>query len=191
MRLFVAVDISDETRAQVVRVRDAMVRALSSVRTPPRVTWVKPENAHVTLRFIGEAPESTVEALAQAVGRGFDVAPFAIGWATVGTFPGGRSPRVIWLGAASGAADLTALADAVNHRLEPVLGPAESRPFAPHLTVGRVKDPGKGVDWPSLVGQVRAGHTVSPIDRVTLYQSRLSPRGPTYHPVWTWKLSSP
>ena len=190
MRLFVAVDVSDDTRAQLANVREQLESTLARTRKPPRITWVKPENAHVTMRFIGEVAEDTAAAIRTALNGDFTCPEFEVRWSTAGAFPGGRSPRVVWIGATAGAEELSQLAQAVNDRLTAVIGPGESRPFKAHLTVGRVKDPGAGVDWPQMLSAVRAGTTTSLVDHVTLYLSRTSPKGPTYHPLETWKLSS-
>lgn len=178
MRLFVAVDIDDETRGQIAAATGAMRSALEGSDVPPRVTWVHSEAAHVTLRFIGDTPEATADRIVAALRRGFAMRPFDVRWERLGTFPGGR-PRVIWLGPASAEA-LAALARDVNDRLEPIVGPPEPRPFAPHLTLGRVKESGRGVDWPQALSSRQWHATTTLVDHVTLYVSRLSSKGPTY-----------
>jgi 2'-5' RNA ligase len=179
VRLFVAVDIDDETRRQLGSAREAVQAVLAKARVPPRVTWVKDEAAHVTLRFIGETPEGRVEQITQAIARRFDVAPVEIRWQHVGSFPQGNRPHVIWIGAARDS-DLATLAAAVEARLTPIVGPGESRPFTAHITLGRVKESGKSVDWPQALAAVRWTPTITRIDHITLYASRTSPKGPTY-----------
>jgi 2'-5' RNA ligase len=190
MRLFIAADIADDTRGQLTAVREQLEAGLRALRNAPRITWVKPENAHVTLRFIGEEAEECATRLRTAMGEPLDSPPFAVTWDRVGTFPGGRSPRVVWIGATSGRDELAALAARVNARLEPLIGRAESRPFKAHLSVGRIRESAGRIDWPAIIAQVSVGCTTTTVDHVTLYQSTLSPKGPTYHPVCTWKLSS-
>ena len=190
MRLFVAVDISDETRGQLVNVREQLEPALARARQPPRVTWVKPESAHVTLRFVGEVAEQQANALRATISGALDFKPFAVTWNRLGTFPSGRSPRVVWIGASDGADALSALAQLVNERLSPLIGAGDARPFTPHLTVGRIKDPGHAVEWARIIDETSAGSTVSRVDHVTLYQSRTLPQGPAYDPLSTWTLFS-
>jgi RNA 2',3'-cyclic 3'-phosphodiesterase len=188
VRLFVAVDIDDDTRAQLGRAREAFQSVLSSARVPPRVTWVNEESAHVTLRFIGETREETADAIRERLGQHFPARPFEVAWDRVGTFPSGSKPRVVWIG---GAADdgLSSLAGMVNARLEPLLGPGESRPFKAHITLGRIKEPGKGADWPRALAAVRWAPTITRIDHVTLYASRTSPKGAVYTPLVTTRLN--
>jgi RNA 2',3'-cyclic 3'-phosphodiesterase len=183
MRLFVAADISDSTRAALRAVRDSIAPTIASARMPPRVTWVKDESAHVTLRFVGHVPDDVGAAIAGALAEPFDLAPFRVRWETIGTFPGGRSPRVVWMGATEGAEKLATLATLVAERLDPIVGPGENRPFKPHLTIGRIKVPGRHVDWPRIVAEAQPEPTTTRVDHVTLYQSRLSPKGPTYTAV--------
>ena len=179
MRLFIAIDIDDATRAQLGAARDAIQAVVDEARTPARVTWVKPEVAHVTVRFIGETPDHTLQAIQDALGT-VTVAPVDVRWERIGTFGGMRHPRVIWVAPANETPALTHLAEQINAELDPIVGPGEARPFKPHVTLGRVKDPGRGVDWERALAAVQFTPTVTRVDHVTLYQSRLSPKGPTY-----------
>jgi RNA 2',3'-cyclic 3'-phosphodiesterase len=90
---------------------------------------------------------------------------------------------VVWLGLDRGADALAALHEEVQRRLADVPFRRESRAFSPHLTLARFKHGGTRVDVEriSRVALRPAGGCT--IDHVTLYQSRLSPRGPTYTPL--------
>ena len=179
MRLFVAVDIDKETRAGLVAVRDGIHGVIAQARVPPRVAWVKPEIAHVTLRFIGETSDDTVWAIQNAL-NGVVVTPFDIVWDTIGTFGGTRNPRVIWVGTSSGVDAFVDLAADLNARLDRLIAREPARPFRPHVTVGRVRDPGTQVNWTAALAAVQMPRTVTRVDHVTLYRSHLSPKGPTY-----------
>jgi 2'-5' RNA ligase len=179
MRLFVASDIDDETRRQLGAAQDALRTALNAAAVPPRVTWVRPEAAHVTLRFIGETSDERATLIQRALAT-VEFRPFDVTWGSVGTFGGSRNPIVIRVAPTQGLELFKALAHQINERLDPVIGAAESRPFAPHLTIGRVKRRGKGIDWAQALGTIRFTPTTTRIERVTLYQSRLSSKGPTY-----------
>jgi 2'-5' RNA ligase len=179
MRLFVAFDIDDRTRAQLAAARDALDAACRTARVPPRVTWVNPDIAHVTVRFIGETPDEHVARIQDALGS-LVIQPFDVTWGTIGTFGGARHPRVLWVGATTGVAELTALATDVNGALDGLLGPGEDRAFKAHITLGRVRDGGRGVDWERALSTFSWQQTVTRVSAVTLYRSRLSPKGPTY-----------
>jgi 2'-5' RNA ligase len=175
----VAADIDDETRWQLAAAQEALRSVLSRARVPPRVTWVSPATAHVTLRFIGETSEDHVTRLQSALATlRFD--SFEVTWGAVGFFGGSRYPKVIWVGLTVGLDCFTQLALEIDARIDPVLGQGRSQPFAPHLTLGRVKEGGRGVDWARALQAVRFTPTFTRVAQVTLYQSRLSSKGPTY-----------
>ena len=178
MRLFVAADVGDRAKAHIRAIREQLIPALAASRRAPRVTWVKEDASHVTLRFIGEVSDDCAAQVETALSPDFAVGPFEVRWDCVGTFPGGRSPRVLWIGA-SGDEKLAELAELVEARLLAIVGPGESRPFKAHLTVGRIKDPGRFV-WVEAVSRLHLEPSVTRVDHVTLYRSRLSPKGPTY-----------
>jgi len=188
VRLFVAVDVSPETRAELTRVRERLERSIAAARKPPRITCVAAEGAHVTLRFIGDVSDDTGSALVSLLSEPFPLEPFDVRWDALGTFPGGRSPRVVWIGTSRDVVPLATLARFVETRLEPVVGPGESRPFKAHVTVGRVKERGSGFDWPTAIAKVCLRPTMTHVDHVTLYRSRLSPKGPTYTALTTTLL---
>ena len=179
MRLFVAVDIDDKTRAQLALARAALQAVLDQARVAPRVTWVRDESAHVTMRFIGETPEPVATKIERALMSPWPVPPFDVQWCHLGAFPTPRRPRVLWVGPRS-ADVLVRLAEAVNQKLDPLIGPGETRPVTPHLTLGRVKESGNGVEWPRALAARPWVETTTRVDHVTLYVSRLSPKGPTY-----------
>ena len=182
MRLFVAADVSTETRGQVRAIREQLIPILEASRRAPRVTWVHEEGAHVTLRFIGEVTDERADRIQAALTSAVAQRPFEIRWDRLGTFPGGAAPRVIWLGGSNGGDRLAELAQHVEFRLTPVIGTGEVRPFKGHLTIGRVREPGRLV-WADALARVDLEPTVTRIDHITLYRSQLSPKGPTYTEV--------
>lgn len=179
MRLFVAVDIGDDTRAQLRAVRRALEQRLSAARRAPRVTWVADEAAHLTARFIGEISDQTVERVRAALQSPIAHPPYDLEFSGVGAFPNHRRPRAVWIGATRGQAETAHVVAEVNARLDSLVGPGDDRPFRVHLTVGRVKE-SLPFDWAAAFAAIEAASTVSRVDHVTLYQSRTSPKGPTY-----------
>jgi 2'-5' RNA ligase len=180
--LFVAIDVSDDTRAQLTSVREALAASLNRARRAPRVTWVASEAAHVTVRFIGEVSDSAGEQVCEVLRVPLPHAVYDLEFAGVGAFPNSRRPRLVWIGAVRGQYETARLAALVNDRLDLILGPAEPRDFRAHLTVARVKEP-IAFDWNGAFSRVQPSSSVSQIDHVTLYRSKTGPRGPTYTPV--------
>lgn len=108
----------------------------------PWLAWVRAENLHLTLRFLGEVDAGTLEHATAAMRQAAAVtAPFTIVLAGVGTFPPGRPPRIVWAGLAEGGEALGAL----RRRLEEALVargiPPEGRAFWGHVTLARARDP--------------------------------------------------
>jgi len=170
-RVFVAIDVGDAVRAEAARVIQVITNKIDAVKMPPKITWVKPAALHVTLRFIGEVDEAALPP--------FDLAPFEVEWRGIGAFPSPRHPRALWLGVVAGGSPLGALEAEVSRRLAGTIDP-ESRPLLPHLTLGRIKMAGAGVDWPKVLQSVEVRGARSVVDRVTLYRSHLTQRGPHY-----------
>ena len=191
MRVFVAVDVGDAVRREVTRVISMLTGKLEAVKTPPKVVWVKPPALHVTIKFIGEVEPPDIERLQELLAPPIAVAPFDITWRGIGTFPSAKTPRALWLGVTTGAAQLAAIEAEVSRRLAGVNAvELDDRALLPHLTIGRVKMAGAGIDWPKILKAVEVRHVTSAIDRVTLYRSQLSQQGPHYTGLVSAPLTS-
>lgn len=148
-------------------------------RLRSRLSWTRPGNWHLTLKFLGDVAdqwlEQAVHSLDKDLGEGFI---FQAGGG--GFFPDLKRPRVVWAGVVQGGASCRGLAREVEQRLEGLGQNRERRPFSPHLTVARIKRE-KRDPWDELL---RALHDVrwpeTLMDRVVLWESRSTPKGPDY-----------
>jgi 2'-5' RNA ligase len=180
-RVFVAVDVGDDVRREVTRVVATLTGKLEAVKTPPKVVWVRPASLHVTVKFLGEVEAPEVERLQELFSTPIPIAPFELEWRGIGTFPNNRHPRALWIGVVNGAAPLAQVEAEVSRRIAGgIAADLDERPFVAHLTVGRVKMAGAGVDWPKILQTVDVKRVTSAVDRVTLYRSELSRGGPHY-----------
>ena len=179
-RVFVAVDVGDAVRREAARVVSALQIKLEAAKTPPKVVWVKPAALHVTIRFLGDVEPAEVERITPLLAPPIPLAPFDVQWRGIGTFPNNRHPRALWLGVTNGAAQLAAVEAEISRRLAGAAVELADRALLPHLTLGRVKMAGAGLDWPKILQSAEVKNAASVIDRVTLYQSRLSQYGPHY-----------
>ena len=189
MRLFVAVDLDAASRAVVA---DEQRRVLTRVRAQSSLRVVDPQQVHVTLAFLGEIgsplSDRVTEAMAQPV---TDVAPFRLGIAGLGMFPPRGAPRVLWLGLEEGAREMTALQSSVALRLGALGVVLENRPFQPHVTIARWRD-ARPSDRSLVEKDAGRSHIASmSVDRVTLFESRLSSKGASHFPVAHAHLSPP
>jgi len=176
MRLFVAVDPSDA-------VREALADAIESGRgVAPDAKWVRPTAIHLTLAFLGNVDEALAPRIAAAL---LPVAarhpPIDLAARGIGTFGGGRRPRVLWAGLEGQVAALQALQADVEAALVPLGYRPEERAFKPHLTLARAReargDPALG-DARDALGERDLGDFTC--GELILYQSLLSPHGAKY-----------
>lgn len=172
-----------------------MVSALRSAvgRLPFHgIKWVPPGQYHFTLKFLGEQPDERIAAARRALESAAGAsARFDLVLRGVGTFPASGPPRVVWAGCGEGGEELARLAAAVEAAFEAEGFPPETRPFSPHLTLGRVKDPRALPGRPFREALTRDAATLFgsvPIRELVLFRSDLSPAGPTYVPLVTAPL---
>lgn len=136
MRLFFAVPVPEDPRA---RIGDLIARVQASVGDgSARIRWVRVDGLHLTLRFLGPTPDdrrAPLEAAADALARG--IAQFEVVLGGGGAFPSLDRPRSLWVGVQSGADRLATLADGLTAAAGECGLVLDTRPFTPHLTVGR------------------------------------------------------
>jgi 2'-5' RNA ligase len=144
------------------------------------LSWVKPGNHHLTIRFLGDLGESGARRVGESVARaaaGLAAPRARLG--SIGAFPSFARPRVLWVGLAEGGEEATALARTVNDALNrDGFGPPD-KPFRPHLTLARVREGARGLD------AIRDAALPAPpgpalLDRVAVMKSDLHPTGSRY-----------
>ncbi len=136
LRTFVALPLSEAGHERLDAVQQKLIRALPD----GAIRWVPPTNVHLTLFFLGDVAVGRLPVIREAlavVAR--NVAPFPFEVRGLGAFPHLRRPRVLWVGVAERAGRLALLHRAVNEVLAQVGFEPETRPFHPHLTLGRVR----------------------------------------------------
>ncbi len=132
MRLFVALDIPDETRSTIRE----LISRLSPVARGAK--WVRPEGIHITLKFIGWFDDDRVAELQECLARISHRPAIPIAFRNFGFFPNERRPRVFFVGIEAGK-ELAALAAEIETQLAALKTPKEEREFTPHLTLARFK----------------------------------------------------
>ncbi len=168
MRVFVAVFPPPEVQEALVQVARALPTEAFRLTAPERV--------HLTLKFLGEVPPEDLPRVTSALERitRYDE-PFDAATSGLGAFPSARRARILWAGIGQGYEEFRALSRAAESLLEPEGFAREERPFMPHLTLGRTRqpvpfDPG-GADHSSLGFAVR---------KIDLVESRQGDSGLTY-----------
>jgi len=173
VRLFIALDPSPE-------VCQNLERLLARLRPTARLRWSRPQNIHLTLKFIGEWPESRLAELRQALG---DCAPpptFQVRVAGLGFFPNPRAPRVFWAGIAP-CPELIQFAGDIDLALAALGVPREQRPYSAHLTLARIQGRTPlGELHQAIAGLGEADFASFQPGGFFLYESRRGPAGSVY-----------
>ncbi|MGH2711389.1 MAG: RNA 2',3'-cyclic phosphodiesterase [Actinomycetota bacterium] len=179
LRLFAAVEIPQ-------RAKDQIERAVAPWRERlPNARWVKPENWHVTVKFMGRTYPRLVDRVHEACGAAASgIRRFRFELDGLGVFPRPTKARVFWVGLQD-EGGLKALASALDRELERDF-PPEKRGFTPHLTVARLNPPAP-VDAEDL-GRSEVEASSFGVGEVVLFQSHLSPRGARYEPLARFPL---
>ena len=180
MRLFIGVELNDQVRDAAEQIAESLKREIGD-RVDAR--WIPAANLHITLWFIGEIEDHRSEDLLRILNRPFDEPPFDIDVSGLGMFPPSGAPRAIWLGVRSGGERLARVHAELAARLAPLGFEPERRAYSAHLTIARVKDVSRAIGYrairetasriPSVAGRCH-------ITSITVFRSRLSPKGPSY-----------
>ncbi len=177
IRTFLAVNLSVPTIRAVTEAQGVLRQAIGKQL---RVAWVAPANLHLTLKFLGQTEAEVAEAVGDVVARGLlAYKPFEVKAQGAGAFPDEHRPRVLWVGLVDESGALKGLQADVEKWMEALGFARETRPFAPHLTLGRVKE-GHGSVAEALAQFRETAFGTSTIRDVTLYESRLRAKGAEY-----------
>jgi 2'-5' RNA ligase len=183
MRLFFGIEVGDAIAQGAEHLVDTLRRRAASLAPAARITWVTAARLHVTVRFIGQVEETRARKIMEAFRQPLTERPFDLVVSGTGTFPPRGAPRVIWAGLAGGAAEAEAVERLVTARLTPLGVAPEARAYRPHLTLGRVKEPAGLRAATLLEGFEQHAFGRVQVSAITLFESRLSPKGPTYVPL--------
>ncbi len=176
MRTFLAIDLDHKIRERI-----AALQAKLKSRCP-KLSWVKPERMHLTLKFLGEIDEAQVGPIKQALdGVAAQCRPFDITFYGLGVFPPRGHVNVLWLGIEDASGGLKSCWKSCEDALASLGLPREDRPFSAHLTLARNKNPRLSSDVRRLL------HDPPPFEPqtqrvkgLTFYHSTLTSEGPIH-----------
>ena len=184
MRLFVALDLPEAVR----RALADLIAMLAPKSTGAR--WVKAENLHVTLKFIGHVDRDKLRQIQDALATLHSVEPVRLDFHGIGFFPNEYHPRVVWCGVQA-SPNLAALAADIDHTLKPLGVEPETRPYTPHLTLARFKTEGGVKDLVDAANAMKSydfGGTLE--TKFHLYESLLKPSGAQYNRLASFPIVS-
>ncbi|MFC7167240.1 RNA 2',3'-cyclic phosphodiesterase [Halospeciosus flavus] len=184
MRLFVSVDLPDELAPAVEAVQ-------SEFRDASGLSFTDPEQAHLTMKFLGDVPEAEVGAVEEALTHAAEeaaVEPFEADVEGLGVFPNLDYISVVWAGIGRGTEELTRLHEAVEHRMVDIGFDPEDHEFTPHVTLARMQHAGGKELVQDLVEETHPEIGTMRVEELRLTESELTSEGPEYSTVHAVEL---
>jgi|SRR5882757_1928378 len=184
VRLFIAIEIPPAIRAAYA----CLLKDFRAVA--PQVKWVRLENLHVTLKFLGETESAKLSPLQNVLSAVRSPEPVNLEFHALGFFPNEKRPRVLWAGMET-SANLKTLAADIDHAVHRLGFPLEERPFTPHLTLARFQPPGI---TPKLLHAIEEKIAQSfgslQTAQFHLIESQLKPAGAEYTTVQSFRFAA-
>jgi 2'-5' RNA ligase len=184
IRAFIAAEIDPLNKEKV----SSLISYLKKSNTD--VKWVNENQMHLTLKFLGNVEENKIQQIfnvLKPIADNFN--QFSITFSKIGVFPNMHQPRVVWVGIEKGTDELKNLSTKIEDNLEILGFPKEKRSYKAHLTLGRVRSLKNISDLTKLISEIsfRSENEIK-IDKLTLFQSTLTPKGAIYAPLFCYNL---
>ena len=190
MRAFIAIELPPE-------VRNALGSLEAELKTSGAdVKWVKPENIHLTLKFLGERDEKKIKETMRILDEVCaEKNSFSASVSSIGAFPNLDAPRVIWVGIGNGSAQIKEIACELEERISKLGIPKEDREFSTHITLGRTHSGLKRKELTEKIKAIEINYSSRKdlkfeVNKITLLKSTLTPGGPIYEALKTANLKS-
>jgi RNA 2',3'-cyclic 3'-phosphodiesterase len=184
VRLFIAIEIPENIRTAFA----SLLRDFPALA--PQLKWVRPENLHVTLKFLGETDPSKLGTLQNMLSGVRSSEPVNLEFRGLGFFPNEKRPRVFWAGMEA-SANLKTLAADIDQAVHNLGFTLEERPYAPHLTLARISLP---IIPPKLRQAIteKSGQSFGSLTtrEFHLIESKLKPTGAEYTTVQSFHFAS-
>jgi len=180
IRAFVAIELSDEARKGLARLRRELERKEHGF-----VKWVDPQGIHLTLKFLGNIPSKRIPEITQALEKvAGATGPFHLEIAGLGAFPNLKQVRVFWVGIRGEVDKLSRLQQSIESALAALGFAEEERPFVPHLTLARVREGASPLERRNF-GELVASTVFEDkypveVEAISLMRSQLTPAGAIY-----------
>lgn len=200
IRSFLAVELTSYLRRELARLQDKLKQRWSNdLGRDMRVSWVRAESIHLTLKFLGDMDEQLVPRIQQAVEEvGHAHRPVSVPLVRLGVFPRAQQPRVLWVGASEEweqsqeAGRLHALHQDIEACCRVLDFTPENRPLNPHVTLARIKEGERRMSQIIATSGVMDKSVPLPpliIESIVLMKSVLQPTGSIYTKLWDVRLN--
>ena len=199
IRAFLAIELPQDVRSALVTLQQDLKRQLErTVGGQVKISWVRPASMHLTLRFLGDMPDESIDPLQVAIQQAVSVhQPIHLPLERLGAFPRPQQPRVLWAGPSESweqgpdAQRLRALHRTIEDCCQTADFAPDNRPFSPHLTLARIKEGerqlGQALGQSDVMDQAVVVGTL-PIEAIVLIQSELRPTGSVYKKLWEVRI---
>lgn len=191
IRSFIAIELPAELKLELVQL-EAQLKSGKQ----PGVKWVDPDGIHLTMKFLGNIAVDRVEGITRAMEEAVcGISPFQLKVKELGVFPNFKRVQVAWVGLTGEVDKLAQLQKRIESNLTPLGFAPESRPFAPHLTLARLRaqtSPDEKQRFGQLIANTtfEAAHTIE-VDAISLMKSQLTREGAIYSQINSIRLEKP
>ncbi|MBN1289869.1 MAG: RNA 2',3'-cyclic phosphodiesterase [Actinobacteria bacterium] len=172
MRLFIGIPLDAASRRRISKACDFLKECVQDTR------WVKPENLHITMKFLGDTPGTMVPEIAEVLHMASVYLPFEMKLGGIGAFSSLGSARVIWVGAYDDSGTVHKIYKEIERGMSRLGYPGEKREYSPHVTVGRSRN--KPVRIDNDVAARYKDLSILTVDEIILFQSDLRSSGAEY-----------
>ena len=177
IRSFLAIDLPAEVLNKIRTIQNQLKKTIEG-----SIGWTRPEGIHLTLKFFGNISENDISNITMVIENHVNrIKPLALNAGNLGVFPTLARPRVLWLGVGGDVEPLAGFQKSIDSALQDFGFEGENRPFRPHLTLARIKDPKSVIGLAKIMEKsdnYEAGHFHA--GGITLFKSQLSPKGAIY-----------
>jgi len=186
MRTFIAIELPKDIKNILGNIQNELKQSQADVK------WVKPDNIHLTLKFLGEIQEDLVKKIQLVLEEiAQKNSSFSIYLASLGVFPKLQYPRVVWIGL-NNDQQILKIAKELEESLITIGIPAETRPFSSHITLGRSRSSSHRKELVEKIESLNKNLSLSlqefRVSGITLFKSTLTPAGPIYEVIFTSPL---
>ncbi len=190
IRSFIAIELPDELKRTLIQLQDHLKAGQSGVK------WVSPQGIHLTLKFLGNITTGSIDEIILAMAKATEgISPFRLKIKDLGVFPNLKRIQVVWVGVSGEVDQVSSMQRRIESELAPLGFTPESRPFTPHLTLGRLNDR-VSLSERQRLGQLIAGTRFEAtydfrVDFIHLIKSQLTREGAIYSRIGSIKLKEP
>ncbi|MCU0666821.1 MAG: RNA 2',3'-cyclic phosphodiesterase [Candidatus Omnitrophica bacterium] len=179
MRAFIAIELDLAAKKKISSLQQELKNLSCDVK------WVDSDNLHLTLKFLGQVPEEQTDQICSVLEKmAKEKTPYSIALDCIGAFPNPRNPKVIWVGTRKQNQQTQNIFNQIEEDLSHLGIPREEKDFSCHITLGRSRNTLKCQRIASGVEKLDKKILENPIEftvqKITLFESKLSKEGPAY-----------